>query len=197
LSHCSGDLRHFTVRDFRTLTTLHFVRAFQGAMRKMQLRKCCKKAGGDKTSGVSYGKCCKKASRPPIRISLVWFVCQQMRNTSRLWHSRPSSAQLRYSCIPAARMAGRCMCGHESGLDVLLALLAFLAVVLMLRILELVVTEPKSDMRGQEEDEKIVGCCTIVSDDDTYERLAYHHVWPSESRRGAAERKRPPRYWRC
>ena len=64
-------------------------------------------------------------------------------------------------------MAGRCFFGHESGLDVLLALLAFLAVVLMLRMLELVVTEPKSDMRGQEEDEKMVGCCTIVSDDDT------------------------------
>ena len=93
-------------------------------------------------------------------------------------------------------MAGRRIYGHESGLDVLLALLAFLAVVLMLRILELVVTEPRSDVHGQQEEEKIVFCCTIESDDDTYERLAYHHVWPSEPRRGVAERKRPPRHWR-
>lgn len=85
--------------------------------------------------------------------------------------------------------AGR-LCVHQDVLEILIALLAFVAVVVILQVLErsLVDMAGNAALDSREEDNFLV--CTRVSDDDVHERMDYGHVWPTPDEHPAHARRR-------
>ena len=93
----------------------------------------------------------------------------------------------------------------EEVLEILIALLAFITVALILQVLEHAVEESTTDTGLDNDVSDLSLCYARISDDDTYERLAYDSAGPAHVRRrrrepGGLQAQRwtlPAGSWRC